>query len=95
MRKVYLFVEIYIKAWGKAEFLGKLLNHGAHIRIEEGCEALEIFQDTKNQDRICVWEIWTDRDLWDSHMVNDASKAWQIVAKEFVHGEKITVMNSL
>jgi quinol monooxygenase YgiN len=95
MGKVYLFVEIDVKAGGKAEFLGKLLNHGAHIRIEEGCEALEIFQDTRNQDRICVWEIWTDRDLWDSHMVNDASKAWQIVAKEFVHGEKITVMNSL
>jgi hypothetical protein len=33
--------------------------------------------------------------LWDAHMVNDASAAWQGVAKEFVNGEKITVMDAI
>ena len=94
MSKVYLFVEIDVKSGLREAFLEKLLAHGAHIRTEDGCENLEIFKDTASQDRVCVWEIWRDRKSWDAHMVNDASKAWQVVAPAYVHGEKITVMES-
>jgi (4S)-4-hydroxy-5-phosphonooxypentane-2,3-dione isomerase len=95
MSKVFLFVEIDVKPGQKAVFLEKLAAHGVYIRTEEGCEALEIFTDTQNEDKVCVWEIWTNRPLWDAHMVNDASKAWQQVAPAFVNGEKITVMDSI
>ncbi len=95
MSKVYLFVAIDVKPGKSAEFLAKIAKHGAHIRTEEGCEALEIFTDTNNPNQVCVWEVWTNRQLWDAHMVNDASAAWQGVAKEFVNGEKITVMNAI
>ncbi len=95
MSKVYLFVEIDIKPGKRDDFLKKIEIHGAHIRTEEGCEALEIFTDTNNPNQVCVWEIWTNRELWDAHMVNDASAAWQDVAKEFVNGEKITVMDAI
>ena len=94
MSKVYLFVEIDVKSGQREAFLEKLLAHGAHIRTEDGCENLEIFKDTVSPDRVCVWEIWRDRPFWDAHMVNDASKAWQEVAPAYVHGEKITVMES-
>jgi quinol monooxygenase YgiN len=95
MSKVYLFVTIDVKPGKKSAFLEKLAGHGAHIRTEEGCEALEIFTDTQNENQVCVWEVWTNRPLWDAHRVNDASKAWQGVAPEFVNGEKITVMDAI
>ena len=37
----------------------------------------------------------SNRELWDAHMVNEASKAWQVIARDFVNGEKITVMDSI
>ena len=95
MSKVYLFVSIDVTPGMRADFLEQLAKHGAHIRTEEGCESLEIFNDTNNPDQVCVWEVWTNRQLWDAHMVNAASAAWQGVAKEFVNGEKITVMDSI
>jgi autoinducer 2-degrading protein len=95
MSKVYLFVAIDVKPGKSADFLAKIAKHGAHIRTEAGCEALEIFTDTNNPNQVCVWEVWTNRQLWDAHMVNDASAAWQGVAEEFVNGEKITVMDAI
>ena len=95
MSKVYLFVEIDVQPNKRADFLTEISRHGAHIRTENGCEALEIFTDTKNPDRVCVWEIWSNRELWDANMVNEASKAWQVIARDFVNGEKITVMDSI
>jgi quinol monooxygenase YgiN len=95
MSKVYLFVEIEVKE-GKLEgFTSAIKEHAAHIRTEAGCETLELFLDAKTANRVCVWEVWRDRASWDVHMVNDASKAWQKTASEFVNGEKITVMDAL
>jgi len=93
MSKVYLFVAIDVKPGKSADFLAKIAKHGAHIRTETGCENLEILLDTKDDNRVCVWEVWRNRELWDAHMVNDASKAWQKAAADFVNGEKITVMD--
>jgi len=95
LSKVYLFVEIDVKPGMRAAFAEHIKKHGAHIRTEDGCENLEILLDTKNENQVCVWEVWTNRRLWDAHMVNDASKAWQSIAAEFVNGEKITVMDSI
>ena len=94
MSKVFLFVEIDVKPGQREAFLEKLKAHGANIRKEPGCEVLEIYKDTLSPDRVCVWEIWSDRPAWDAHMVNEASKAWQAVAPAYVHGEKITVMSA-
>lgn len=95
MSKVYLFVEIDVKSGMRRDFAEQVRKQGAHIRTEDGCEKLEIFFDTNNENQVCVWEVWTNRELWDAHMVNDASKAWQKIAAEFVNGEKITVMDSI
>ena len=95
MSKVYLFVEIDVKPGMRNAFAEHITKHGAHIRTEEGCETLEILFDTNNENQVCVWEVWTNRQLWDAHMVNGASKAWQKIAAEFVNGEKITVMDSI
>jgi quinol monooxygenase YgiN len=95
MSKVYLFVAIDVKTGRREEFLEKIKIHGAHIRIEEGCETLEIFTDSQDSNQVCVWEVWTNRALWDAHMVNDASAAWQKIASEYVNGEKITVLDSI
>ena len=95
MSKVYLFVAIDVKPGKSQEFIEKIKVHGAHIRTEEGCEILEIFTDSQNANQVCVWEVWANRALWDAHMVNDASAAWQKVAAEYVNGEKITVMDSI
>jgi (4S)-4-hydroxy-5-phosphonooxypentane-2,3-dione isomerase len=94
MSKVYLFVDVTIKPGKRDEFLPLLQDHAAHIRKEEGCEALEVFVDTQSEN-ICVWEVWTNRPLWDAHMVNDRSKAWQKVAPAYVQGETIKVMDSI
>ena len=95
MSKVYLFVAIDVKTGRRKEFLEKIKIHGAHIRTEEGCETLEIFTDSQDSNQVCVWEVWTNRALWDAHMVNDASAAWQKIASEYVNGEKITVLDSI
>ena len=95
MSKVYLFVAIDVKPGRREEFLEKIKIHGAHIRTEEGCETLEIFTDSQDSNQVCVWEVWTNRALWDAHMVNDASAAWQKIASEYVNGERITVLDSI
>ena len=95
MSKVYLFVAIDVKPGRREEFLEKIKVHGAHIRTEEGCETLEIFTDTKNANQVCVWEVWRNRALWDVHMANEASTAWQKIASEYVNGEQITVLDSI
>jgi quinol monooxygenase YgiN len=95
MSKVFLFVEISIQD-GKLEwFTSAIKEHAAHIRTEDGCETLELFFDTKAGNRVCVWEVWRDRASWDVHMANDASKAWQKTAEEFVVSEKITVLDAI
>ena len=93
--KVFLFVAIDVKPGMREAFLEKIKVHGAHIRTEEGCEVLEIFADSQNVNQVCVWEVWTNRVLWDAHMVNAASAAWQKVAAEYVNGEKITILESI
>ena len=95
MSKVYLFVAIDVIVGKREEFLQKIKVHGAHIRTEEGCETLEIFTDSEDANQVCVWEVWTNRALWDAHMSNAASAAWQKIASEFVNGEKITVLDSI
>ena len=95
MSKVFLFVAIDVKPGMRDAFLEKIKIHGAHIRTEDGCETLEIFTDSQSPNQVCVWEVWTNRALWDAHMVNAASAAWQKFASEFVNGEKITVMDSI
>ena len=95
MSKVYLFVAIDVKPGKCDEFLEKIKNHGAHIRTENGCESLEIFTNTQNPDQVCVGDGWTNRTLWDAHLANAASAAWQKIAVEYVNGEQITVLDSI
>ena len=90
--QICLFVEIHVKPGKQGTFLSKLEQHAAGIRKEAGCELLTILTDTNHPDNVLVWEVWTTRELWDQHMVNDASKAWGKIAKAYVYGEKITVM---
>ena len=93
MSKVFLFVEISVREGKVESFIEKLQNHAQVIRGEQGCESLEIFRNSDHENTVHVWEIWRDRDSWDAHMVNDASRAWREIAAEDVLGEKITVMN--
>jgi autoinducer 2-degrading protein len=93
--KVYLFVAIDIKPGRREEFLEKIKVHGAHIRSEEGCESLEIFINSQNENQVCVWEVWRNRALWDAHMANEASAAWQRIAVKYVNSEQITVLDSI
>ena len=94
MSKVYLFVAIDVKPGRREEFLEKIKFHGAHIRTEDGCESLEIFTNSQSANQVCVWEVWRNRVLWDAHMANQASAAWQKIASEYVNGEQITVLDS-
>jgi autoinducer 2-degrading protein len=93
MNKVFLFVEIDVKPGQGEAFLLELHKHVEIIRGEEGCESIEVLKNELQENLIHVWEIWSDKPAWDRHMVNDASKAWQIRASEFVASEKITVMS--
>jgi quinol monooxygenase YgiN len=93
MSKVFLFVEIDVKPDQIETFLAKLIQQAEVIRGESGCESIEVFKNDAHDNLIHVWEIWSDKAAWDHHMANDSSQAWQIVASEFVVGEKITVMS--
>ena len=77
------------------EFVAVLSKHISVIRTETGCEFIDIYRDTQKENVVNVWEIWSDRTSWDAHMVNENSKAWQVVAKDLVFGETITVMDAL
>lgn len=93
MSKVFLFVEIDVQE-GKVEaFLEKLQGHAQGIRSEDGCESLEIYRNSENENVVNVWEIWSNRSAWDAHMANGASKAWREIASAYVLGEEITVMS--
>jgi (4S)-4-hydroxy-5-phosphonooxypentane-2,3-dione isomerase len=93
--KVFLFVAIDVQPGKFDEFVSKLSQHASVIRTEAGCELLDIYRDTQKGNVVNVWEIWTDRPLWDAHMVNENSKKWQSVASDLVFGETITVMDAL
>lgn len=93
MAKVFLFVEIDVQAGMTEAFLEKLQSHAQVIRSEDGCESLEIYRNSQDENIVNVWEIWSNRSAWDAHMENDASRAWREIAANYVRGEKITVMN--
>ena len=93
MNKVFLFVEIDVKPNQVEAFIQLLRNQAEVIRSEAGCESIEIFKNDQRENLVHVWEIWSDKAAWDLHMNNASSKAWRIVASEFVAGEKITVMS--
>ena len=91
---VYLFVQVRVKP-GKFDQFTKLIEkHVAVMRLEDGLIALDLYKDVAGGN-ICVWEVWRDRASWDLHMVNESSKAWQVVAADYVDGESITVMDEI
>lgn len=95
MSKVFLFVEVRVQP-GKAEsFLEELKRQIEIIRIEPGCEAIDIYRNTVDENLVHVWEVWSTRSLWDAHMTNQASKRWKESAASYVLGEKITIMDQL
>ena len=75
------------------EFVSALSQHISVIRTEAGCEFIDIYQNSVNENLVHVWEIWSDRGSWDAHMENQASAAWREIASSYVIGEKITVMH--
>jgi quinol monooxygenase YgiN len=93
MSKVFLFVEIEVQPGEAAAFLSNLRGHLEVVRAENGCESIELYQNSTDENLVHVWEVWTDRVLWDAHMANEASKAWRAIASDYVTGEKITVMH--
>ncbi len=94
MSKVSLFVTIEVQP-GKVEaFLEKIREQIEIIRGEDGCQEIELFQNSNEVNQVHVWEVWRDRASWDLHMSNGASKAWQETASQYTLGEKITVLKS-
>jgi quinol monooxygenase YgiN len=93
MSKVFLFVEIDVQPGKSADFIEKLRIQADVIRGESGCEFIDIYQNSDNDNVVNVWEIWSDRGSWDAHMNNSSSAAWREIAAGFVIGEKITVMH--
>jgi quinol monooxygenase YgiN len=93
MSKVFLFVEIEVRPGQAEAFLSKLRSHLEVVRAENGCESIELYQNSENENLVHVWEVWSDRVLWDTHMGNEASEAWREIAADHVNGEKITVMH--
>jgi autoinducer 2-degrading protein len=93
--KVFLFVAIDVKPGKYDEFVAKLSGRISVIHTESGCEFIDIYRDTQKENVVNVWEIWSNRSLWDAHMVNANSKSWQAAVSELVFGESITVMDQL
>jgi (4S)-4-hydroxy-5-phosphonooxypentane-2,3-dione isomerase len=92
MSKVFLFVAIEVQPGKSGAFLKKLEDQIEMIRGEVGCEEIDLFKNSDDENLLHVWEVWSDRESWDAHMANEASKIWQATAANFVVGEKITVM---
>ena len=95
MSKVFLFVAIDVKPGKFDDFVVKLTQHISIIRTESGCEFIDIYRDTQQENVVNVWEIWSYRPSLDAHMENANSKAWQATAADLVFGEKITIMDAL
>ena len=91
---VYLFVQVRVKPGKFDQFIKLIEKHVAVMRLEGGLIALDLYKDVASGN-ICVWEVWRDRASWDLHMVNESSKAWQVVAADYVDGESITVMDEI
>jgi quinol monooxygenase YgiN len=91
---VYLFVQVRVKPGKFDQFIKLIEKHVAVMRLEDGLIALDLYKDVASGN-ICVWEVWRDRTSWDLHMVNESSKAWQVVAADYVDGESITVMDEI
>jgi quinol monooxygenase YgiN len=92
MSKVFLFVEVEVQPGKSSDFIEKLRTQAEIIRGESGCEFIDIYQNSDDENLVNVWEIWSDRGSWDAHMENQASATWREIAASFVIGEKITVM---
>lgn len=95
MSKVFIFVDVDIKAGQRAAYIEKLNEHAIEVRKEPGCEALDLFINAEDPNRMYVWEIWSTRADFDEHLICDGTKAWRPVAAPFINGEKIHVMESI
>lgn len=94
VQTVYLFVQVRVKPGKFDQFIKLIEKHVAVMRLEDGLIALDLYKDVASGN-ICVWEVWRDRTSWDVHMANESSKAWQVVAADYVDGESITVMDEI
>ena len=59
MSKVFLFVAIDVKPGKFDDFVVKLTQHISIIRTESGCEFIDIYRDTQQENVVNVWEKWT------------------------------------
>ena len=94
VQTVYLFVQVRVKPGKFDQFIKLIEKHVAVMRLEDGLIALDLYKDVASGN-ICVWEVWRDRTSWDVHMANESSKAWQVVAADYVDGESITFMDEI
>ena len=95
MNKIYLHVAIDVRPGKYQDFVTQLKKHIDAVQAEPGCEYIELFQNPDQADVVHVYETWSDRASWDSHMANDRSADWHKTAKDFVFGEHISLLNKL
>ena len=90
MSRIFLHVAINVRPGKYQEFVSLLKKNIAIIGNEAGCEKIEIFQNTDQADVVHVYETWTDRASWDSHMDNQNSLDWRAAVSGLVFGETIS-----
>ena len=93
MSKVFIFVDVDIKSGQRDAYIEKLKAHVSGVRNEPGCERLDLYINSEDPDRMYVWEVWSTRKDFETHLTCDATKAWRPIAAPFINGEKIHVMD--
>jgi quinol monooxygenase YgiN len=93
--KVYLTVRLKIRPETNSDFLAQIVQYLRVVRLEDGCETMDLFQDTTDHFTYYLWEIWRDPSSWKLHNAGENLKNWSLGANRFVSEMNISVLRAI
>ncbi len=75
--KLYFFVELEIKAGRVQDVIEFFSPYAVQIRLEPGCEQLDLLFDPKDPQKIYLYEVWSNSAAHLAHMESDGFGKWK------------------
>ena len=82
--KLHFFVELTLEAINQGEFLRLINEYAIQVRLEPGCEQLDVLTDPKNLESVYLYEIWSDSDSHQAHLASTGFADWKAISDPLV-----------
>ena len=82
--KLYFFVELTLQAKNQGEFLRIINEYAVRVRLEPGCEQLDVLTDPKNPESVFLYEIWSDSTSHQGHLASTGFEEWKAISDPLI-----------